>query len=200
MQITQRFNNSLLAALCSLAAFLSAPGLNGEEQPVTIVEKGNGHVHPSLCRPKKGELLVVYQGSNVLMCVRSEDDGTTWSKPEPIAATAKRPKVIRKVKKFEVYPGTADMLPDGRVLVTWNYIADDKANDGYYERALLYATSSDQGQTWTDQRLIGPVEDKHLGAVRHNVLPWNDGRWLLPLRVGPPQVFDPRAGELTALS
>jgi hypothetical protein len=31
-------------------------------------------------------------------------------------------------------PGLA-VLPDGRLIVTWNYIADDKAKDRYYERA-----------------------------------------------------------------
>jgi hypothetical protein len=82
-------------------------------------------------------------------------------------------------------------------LVTWNYIADDKAHDGYYERALLYTISSDRGRTWSEQRLIGPVDGNHLGAVRHNVLPWSNGRWLLPLRVGSPRLFDPKTGELT---
>src|SRR5205085_9225875 len=101
-----------------------------------------------------------------------------WERPEAITSTARRPDAIRETSVFEVYPGTADTLPDDRVLVTWNYIADDKAKDGYYERALLYTVSEDQGRTWTDQSLIGPVEEKHLGAVRHNVLPWDQGRWL----------------------
>ena len=102
------------------------------------------------------------------------------------------------MKIFEVYPGTADTLPDGRLLVTWNYIADDKAKDGYYERALLYTLSSDQGRTWSEQQLIGPVDGKHLGAVRHNVLPWSEGRWLLPLRaMGRRGCSIPRTSELT---
>jgi hypothetical protein len=84
------------------------------------------------------------------------------------------------------------------VLVTWNYIADDKATDGYYERALLYTLSDDGGKTWSDQRVIGPVDGRYLGAVRHNVLPLADGRWLLPLRAGPPKVYDPKTGTLTA--
>lgn len=131
------------------------------------------------------------------MCSRSGDRGETWSKPDPLPTSAKRPDSIREVKKFEVYPGTVDALPDGRILVTWNYIADDKATDGYYERALLFSISEDQGRTWSEQRLIGPVDGKHLGAVRHNVLPWNEGKWLLPLRVGPPRLFTPQVGTLT---
>jgi hypothetical protein len=180
--------------------FALAPTLQAtaDDVPVSILaEKIGGHIHPSICRTKDGTLVVVYRGTSVLMCSRSSDQGKTWSTPEPISTSAERPAVIREVKKFEVYPGTADTLPDDRILVTWNYIADDKATDGYYERALLYTISEDQGRTWSDQKLIGPVEGKHLGAVRHNVLPWKDGLWLLPLREGSPRVFNPNSGELT---
>ncbi len=185
---------SLLAA-----AFLAtADCALAEIEPVAILSaKMSGHVHPSICRAHDGTLVVVYQGDDVLMCARSTNDGTTWSAPQQIATSANRPDSIRAAPKFEIYPGTADTLPDGRILVTWNYIADDKANDGYYERALVYSLSSDQGQTWSDQQVIGPVDGKHLGAVRHNVLPWSEGRWLLPLRVGPPRLFDPVSRETT---
>ncbi len=172
------------------------------DKPVTVAAspKAGGHIHPSICKAKDGTLIVVYKGPQVLMRTRSTDGGNTWDAPEEIATSAKRPEVIREVKTFEVYPGTADALPDGRLIVTWNYIADDKAKDGYYERALLYSLSSDQGRTWSEQQLIGPVEKKHLGAVRHNVLPWSEDRWLLPLRVGPPRLFDPKKNELAVFS
>lgn len=181
-----------------LALLGDTAGSRAEEQPVSIVAaRIGGHIHPSICRTNDGTLVVVYKGANVLMRSRSTDGGSTWEVPEPIATSAKRPEVIREVKVFEVYPGTADTLPDDRVLVTWNYIADDKAKDGYYERALLFTLSADQGRTWTEQGLIGPVDGKHLGAVRHNVSAMNDGRWLLPLRVGPPRLYDPATGELS---
>lgn len=186
----------LIGVSAALLVPANAP-LRAEDAPVSILAaKIGGHIHPSICRTTGGTLVVVYKGANVLMCARSNDNGATWDTPRPIATSAKRPEVIRAVKKFEVYPGTADALPDGRVLVTWNYIADDRAADNYYERALLYTLSDDEGETWTEQELIGPVDGKHLGAVRHNVLPWPTGRWLLPLRVGPPRLFDPRSREL----
>jgi hypothetical protein len=186
---------AMFALCCSLLTIIDGPLLHADEQPVLIVPARGGHIHPSICRTKDGTLIVVYKGKNVLMRVRSTDGGQTWEQPEAIATSAKRPDTIREVKIFEIYPGTADTLPDDRVVVTWNYIADDKAKDGYYERALLYTLSSDKGQTWSEQGLIGPADGKHLGAVRHNVLLWSDGRWLLPLRVGPPRLFDPKSSE-----
>ena len=189
---------SVLFVLFIISGWLSAAAIAENDKPVSIVSaRIAGHIHPSICRTRQGTMAVVFKGANVLMCSRSTDDGTTWSKPVPIATAAKRPDAIREVKKFEVYPGTCDVLTDGRILVTWNYIADDKANDGYYERALLYTLSADDGLTWSEQKHIGPVAGKHVGAVRHNVLVWPDGRWLLPLRAGPPRLFDPKTGELT---
>lgn len=197
-----RYHHSLCIRFTRNAAFgllvflAIGPRLHAEDQSVAIAQSVAGHVHPSICRTKDGTLIIVYKGANVLMRTRSVDEGKTWEKPETIATSAVRPAVIREAPVFEVYPGTADVLPDDRVVVTWNYIADDKKKDGYYERALLYSISTDQGRTWSEQGLIGPVDGKHLGAVRHNVLPWSDGRWLLPLRVGPPRLFDPKSGEL----
>jgi hypothetical protein len=178
--------------------WLSVAAANGDQPTVVAASpKAGGHIHPSICKTRDGILVVVYKGPNVLMRSRSTDGGRAWETPEPIPDSGRRPDAIREVKKFEVYPGTADTLPDGRVLVTWNYIADDKARDGYYERALLYVVSDDNGRTWCEQRLIGPDAGHHLGAVRHNVQPWDGGRWLLPLRAGPPRLFDPATGKLT---
>jgi hypothetical protein len=187
----------LLSFIVQAAVFDSGIAQAGEKPVSILAARIGGHIHPSICQAKDGTLVVVYKGANVLMVARSTDDGDTWSKPLPIVTSAIRPDVIREVKKFEVYPGTADTLPDGRIVVTWNYIADDKATDGYYERALLYTVSSDHGSTWSDQKLIGPIDGKHLGAVRHNVLAWHNDRWLLPLRVGPPRLFSPESGRLT---
>lgn len=188
----------VLAAVVATLFPSLGPARAGDDKPLKISgsAKVGGHVHPSVCRTKKGTLVVVFKSGQMLVHVRSTDGGQTWSAPEPIATTAKRPDVIREVKIFEVYPGTADTLPDGRVLVTWNYIADDKAKDKYYERALLYTLSADEGKTWSEQHLIGPVNNKHLGAVRHNVFAWPDGRWLLPLRDGSPRLYDPKTGAL----
>lgn len=187
-----------LFVLVLLSGFLFVSvGVADEPAIISIVDRPvSGHVHPSICLTPRGTLVVVIQGRNVLMCSRSADGGNSWSVPAEIPASAKRPDSIRPVKRFEVYPGTVDVLPDGRALTTWNYIADDRATDKYYERALLYVTSSDDGETWSDQHLIGPVDGRHLGAVRHNVQPWSGGRWLLPLRDGGPRLFDEKSGDV----
>ena len=207
--IIQRYQSVALIAIAGIFTLLTfsqtaaaqRSRTQANDKPVSILAaRIGGHIHPSICRTKNGTLVVVYKGANVLMVSRSTGGGRMWSKPMPIATSAIRPGVIREVKKFEVYPGTADALPDDRIVVTWNYIADDKATDGYYERALLYSISADQGLTWSDQKLIGPLDSIHLGAVRHNVLPWSGGRWLLPLRVGPPRLFDPATGKLTVFN
>lgn len=168
-----------------------------DEKPIVVASspKAGGHIHPSICQAKDGTLVVVFKGPQVLLCSRSTDGGATWEEPKEIPTTAKRPESIRPVKIFEVYPGTADTMPDGSIVVTWNYIADDKAKDGYYERALLYTISKDQGRTWSEQGLVGPVNKRHLNAVRHNVLPWVDGQWLLPIRAHVPRTFDPKTGK-----
>ena len=195
MLFTSRRCNTGLACLLTIIA--GTQSVMADDKPVPILASPiSGHIHPSIGRTQDGTLVVVYQGKHVLMCTRSTDNGTTWSPAKPIATTSQRPASIRKVDKFEVYPGTVDVLPDDRLLVTWNYIADDKQRDQYYERALLYTVSSDQGVTWSEQQVIGPIEGKHLGAVRHNVLAWNATQWLLPLRVGPPKLFTPQTGEL----
>jgi len=187
-----------VSAACAVSPERAA--VAAELKPVPILDaKIGGHIHPSICRTQDGTLVAVFRGKAELLWSRSTNKGATWTKPEVIATTAKRPEVIREVKIFEVYPGTADVLPDDRILVTWNYIADDKKTDGYYERALLYTLSSDKGATWSEQALVPPVDGRHLGAVRHNVLPMADGRWLLPLRVGPPRLYDPKTGALEVL-
>lgn len=60
--------------------------------------------------------------------------GRSWSAPVPIPASIGRPPTIRDTGAHEVYPGTLTALPDGRLLLTWQYIAT-----GDWRRWLLPA-------------------------------------------------------------
>ena len=181
-----------------------------------------GHVHPSIAAA--GDALVIVfadnlddsPGKDVLLCTRSLDGGTSWSAPTQVGASRIRPGSIRESASniFEIYPGTLNTLPGGQLLLTWQYIAmGDREN--YSEGAMCYCLSDDAGVTWGAQHLIidpaAPPDPEsklklHLGAMRHSVMPWPDGRWLLPLRDNPPagaegrqanpRLHDPRTGAL----
>ena len=67
----------VLVTLAGLSEHSSAA-----EEPVAILAaRISGHIHPSICRTRNGTLVVVYKGTDVLMCARSSDDGATWSRP-----------------------------------------------------------------------------------------------------------------------
>lgn len=183
-----------------VAWVLTAGSLNGAadlpEPSVLVRGKMSGHVHPSVCVARSGAVLVFYRGDNVLMRVRSKDGGLTWDKPVPVGGTSERPDFIPVVPKFEVYPGTADTLSDGRILLTWNYIAQDPEKD-YYARPLLFSVSSDEGETWTKPRSFGQLNGEHLGAMRNPVLEWSAGEWLLARREQAPVLYHTETGNLT---
>ena len=107
-----------------------------------------GHVHPDICRCPDGTLVIVYAaneddspGKDVLMCTRSVDDGASWTKQVPIPCSRSRPPSVKDTGVFEVYPGTLTLLPDGSVLLTWDYYQ----SNGLQGRALLYTTSDNCG-------------------------------------------------------
>ncbi len=179
---------------------------NAELVPVPIaVPHTGGHVHPSICATRDGTLVVVYatdiddsQGKDVLVSVTSVDRGVSWSPPAVIEASTQRPNSVRDTGNCEIYPGTLTGLPDGSVLVTWQYRA--LGDDEYTEGALCFALSETQGSTWGSlQTIVDPAnppdassnDKRHLGAMRHGVLVMDDGRWLLPLRDPKPNPDSP---------
>lgn len=80
-----------LAIVFVAASFLPANKAPAGKKPVSILAtRIGGHIHPSIRRTKDGTLVVVYKGTNVLMCARSTNDGKTWSQPQSIARTSFR--------------------------------------------------------------------------------------------------------------
>ena len=98
-----------------------------ELEPVQVASAdihGQGHVHPSIALAPDGAIVIVFaadetaaSGKDVLLVTRSVDGGDSFSEPVPIPCTRRRPPEIRDTGQFEVYPGTLDLLPDGRLLV-----------------------------------------------------------------------------------
>jgi hypothetical protein len=200
----------LQAHMTSPAAALAATA--GAGTPIAVADHASrpsegvhgGHVHPDIVRTADGTLIVVYganeddsPGKDVLMCTRSSDDGASWSAAVPIPCSRHRPPSVKDTGIFEIYPGTLTLLPGDRLLLTWDYYQ----SNGLQGRALLYATSDDQGVSWGAQQTIfdpnhppDPAidENRQLGTLRHSILPVDRGRWLLPLTVKP--TLDVHAG------
>lgn len=153
-------------------------------------------MHPSICRTKDGTLVVVYKGANVLMVTRSKDNGATWEigRDRHLGQATRRDPRSKNLLGLSRHCRHASGRSDCRHVELHRRRQEDDGDD---ERALLYTVSADQGRTWTEQGLIGPVNDKHLGAVRHDVLPWSARPRLLPLRGLPPTAFDPKLREVS---
>ena len=177
----------LLAAFTAFADVVPWPIVQGSL---------SGHVHPSLARTKDGTLVVVFQGKGMLMRSRLKPGAENWEAARLIPGTDWRPAYIPKTPHVEIYPCSLDRLPDDRLLVTWNYIGADKAKD-YYARPLVASLSADAGLTWSKPVILGPFENKDLGAMRHSMLPLTKSRWLLPLRQIAPVVFHEETRTLT---
>ena len=101
-----------------------------------------------------------------------------------------------------MYPGTLTLLPDDRVLCTWDNTYVKYPQQG---RPLLYTISDSRGESWGDEQqlIYAPAdppdaeldENQHLGTLRHSILVQDDGRWLLPLTVGGPRGSPTPRGE-----
>ena len=190
---------TLVSTALAAASVFAAEATTALPEPVVLDQgKKTGHTHPSICRTPRGTLVVVYQHTYTtpLMMTRSKDNGASWEKPQPLEFTAVRPEFVQPVEVFQVYPGTLDTLPDGRMLLTWNYIAGSP-KEGYYARPLLYATSDDDGRSWSATGCCRRADGSHLGAVRQSVLALDKDRWLLALRDEAPDVlFDAAQGTV----
>ena len=91
---------------------------------------------------------------------RSTDGGITWSAPvrvndDPAGSNAWQ------------WFGTMAVAPDGRIDAIWN---DTRADPGGYDSELMYAYSTDAGQTWSTSEIISPAFDPHLGWPQQNKL------------------------------
>ncbi len=77
----------------------------------------------------------------------SDDDGSTWSHPEPTTlASSRAPACLRRV------PGTDDLL------ILWNQVSGDEIERGRQRHRLTAAISQDGGATWKFRKNVGALD------------------------------------------
>ncbi|RLE94144.1 MAG: hypothetical protein DRN04_04390 [Thermoprotei archaeon] len=126
---------------------------------------------PSMVRLHTGELMVVYRAAlshaphtpGRIMCVRSWDDGKSWSKPEVIIDTP-----------YDDRDPHIAQLSDGTLVLTFDVVEPKHKPNWCY---VYISFSYDNGRTWTKPR---KVLDKYY-ATSEKVLELPDGRLLLPV-------------------
>ncbi len=107
------------------------------------------------------------EGSRTVWISKSDDDGVTWSKPEEITASVKKPDWAW----FATGPGVGIQLRDGRLVVPC-----DAITLGGAKAHSLVIFSDDHGRSW---KAGGTASDRHNEC---QVAELEDGRLLLNMR------------------
>ncbi|GAB4147172.1 MAG: hypothetical protein Tsb009_20240 [Planctomycetaceae bacterium] len=156
---------------------------SGPLKPVRVAKPVNGHIHPAICKTKKGTLVVIFGRVNHvdLRIIRSTDDGKTWSPPKPFVHTVGK----------TYYPGSLTALQDGRVLHAWNRWSTD--TNQKEPRSVLYSLSSDEGLTWSEPKPF-PRNPKIRSIIRHPIVELAPNRWLVSLS-DRTFLFNPETGK-----
>jgi len=93
-----------------------------------------------------------------VMFVRSTDGGATWSAPVRVNND------IQGSNRWSWF-GTMSVAPNGRIDVVWN---DTRANVVSNLSELYYASSTDEGVTWSLNVAASPVFNSHVGWPNQN--------------------------------
>ncbi len=117
---------------------------------------GNLYVFGSVNPPGPDPLDVMFS--------RSIDGGETWSAPVRI----NQPKSADD-NSWQWF-GTMDVSPDGRIDVIWNDTRNDLDPSDPTLSEIVYRSSFDGGETWTDEQIITPQFNHFLGYPMQNKL------------------------------
>lgn len=155
--------------------------------PVRVADVIDGHVHPSVCVAKNGDVLAVYNkqggGGKELLLSRSTDGGKTWS-----ASSA-----VPGITHCSIYPGSLTTLSDGKIVLHWSCYHKD--GDRLWRRPQ-YCVSADHGETWAAPRDVVLDELTNYSCLRHPLLELTPTRWVLPF-YDRTVVYDSTSGTVT---
>ena len=143
---------------------------------------------PSACQCADGSITAMYVVGQAFESVdsatvvsRSFDDGITWSAPKPCFDKSGFPVPITDYAK-------AVPLPDGRLLaVGYAYLRPDPEkpignpeNGGVLDDFVFFATSSDNGESWSQIQKIAEHWGGHTEASAP-ITVLQDGTWITPI-------------------
>lgn len=154
--------------------------------PVRVGSVIDGHVHPSLCLARNGDVLAVYNeqggGGKELLLSRSKDGGRTWSTAQSIPG----------IDHCSIYPGSLTTLSTGRIVLQWSCYHSE---GGKLWRQPQFCTSDDDGLTWSKPRDIPLPDLTNYSCLRHPLLELAPNRWVLQF-YDRTVVFDPETSRL----
>ena len=140
--------------------------------PIRVGNVIDGHVHPSLCVARNGDVLAVYNkqggGGKELLLSRSTDGGRTWSEAQPIPG----------IDRCSIYPGSLTTLSTGRIVLQWSCYHSEGEK---LWRQPQFCSSDDNGRTWSNVREIPLPDLPNYSCLRHPLLELAPNRWVLPL-------------------
>lgn len=152
-------------------------GPNTFGNPCPVVDRDTGTIwllttHNRGTDHERDILAGTSAGTRTVWVLKSLDDGRTWSRPEEITASAKRPEWTW----YATGPGVGIQLRSGRLLIPANHaVAATQAHRSH----VLY--SDDHGATW---RIGGISVD---GTNESQAVELADGRVMLNMRNHPPK-------------
>ncbi len=107
------------------------------------LDDGRGMAEPCVVQTGENKLLMLARtGSGFIYCSKSNDGGISWSTPEPTTLMA------------ACSPLTLKSLPDGRLIVFFDYAQPNKKGAFFPRTPLVYSVSEDNGETWSKPVII----------------------------------------------
>lgn len=104
---------------------------------------GRGAHEPTIIERKDGRLLCLLRTTQkCIYKAYSDDQGTTWTTPEPIHLPAPDS------------PPLVTRMPTGDLLLLWNCVASDR---NWPRTPLTAALSKDDGETW---HIVGDIDNR----------------------------------------